>query len=226
MIERDIKTAEGGKSRVFGILDGSLKRRPISVEKHQKLAQAFAASDSYSDLGNADLVIEAVFEDMDVKKQVFAQIEAAAKSDAILATNTSYLDVNEIAASIGNPARVIGLHFFSPAHIMKLLEIVVPDGIDDVTLATAVSFAKSLRKIPVLAGVCDGFIANRIMPAYRREAEYMVEDGPCPGMSMRRWSDLDFRWAFSRWVILPGSISLGRCASGHPRPTRTLCGRW
>ncbi|MEO0991033.1 MAG: 3-hydroxyacyl-CoA dehydrogenase family protein, partial [Pseudomonadota bacterium] len=86
----------------------------------------------------------------------------------------------DIAAATANPARVIGLHFFSPAHIMKLLEIVVPDSADDTTLATAVAVAKKLRKVPVIAGVCDGFIANRIMSAYRREAEYMIEDGAMP----------------------------------------------
>ena len=180
MIERDTEAAEAGRSRVHGTLDGSLKRGLISAEKHQKLTGAFAASDRYDDLGNADLVIEAVFEDMNVKKQVFARIEAAARPEAVLATNTSYLDVNEIAAGLDNPARAVGLHFFSPAHIMKLLEIVVPESVGDETLATAVSFAKGLRKIPVLAGVCDGFIANRIMSAYRREAEYMIEDGAMP----------------------------------------------
>ncbi|EBA06848.1 3-hydroxyacyl-CoA dehydrogenase NAD-binding domain-containing protein [Sagittula stellata] len=180
MIERDADAAEAGKARVSGTLDGSLKRGLISTEQHDSMTRAFAASDSYSALGDTDLVIEAVFEDMEVKKKVFAQIEAAVGPDAIIATNTSYLDVNEIAASTGTPSRVVGLHFFSPAHIMKLLEIVVPDGVSDQTLATAVAFAKSLRKIPVLAGVCDGFIANRIMSAYRREAEYMIEDGALP----------------------------------------------
>ncbi|MEM9578575.1 MAG: 3-hydroxyacyl-CoA dehydrogenase NAD-binding domain-containing protein [Pseudomonadota bacterium] len=180
MTERDAEAAANGKARVLATLDGSLKRGLIGAEKHRQLKLAFAASDSYSDLGDADLVIEAVFEEMDVKKEVFARIEDAARPDAILATNTSYLDVNEIAAGTSSPARVIGLHFFSPAHIMKLLEIVVPDSTSDETLATALAFAKGLRKIPVLSGVCDGFIANRIMSAYRREAEYMIEDGAMP----------------------------------------------
>lgn len=180
MVERDMQAAEAGRDRVLATLDGSLKRGLITQDKHQKLTAAFAASDSYGDLGEADLIIEAVFEDMAVKKQVFSQIEAVAKSDAILATNTSYLDVNEIAAQLQDPGRAIGLHFFSPAHIMKLLEIVVHDTVSDETLATAVQFAKGLRKIAVSAGVCDGFIANRIMSTYRREAEYMIEDGALP----------------------------------------------
>ncbi len=180
LIERDAEAAEAAKARVLDTLDGSLKRALVSAETHERLTQSISASGSYADLGTADLVIEAVFEDMEVKKQVFAQTEAVARPDAILATNTSYLDVNEIAAGLKDPGRAIGLHFFSPAHIMKLLEIVVPDRVDDETLATAAAFARSLRKIPVLAGVCDGFIANRIMSAYRREAEYMIEDGAMP----------------------------------------------
>ncbi|MEM9342607.1 MAG: 3-hydroxyacyl-CoA dehydrogenase NAD-binding domain-containing protein [Pseudomonadota bacterium] len=180
MIERDAEAVAAGIDRVTGILDGSLKRGLITAEKHQRVVSAFSASDDYAALHEADLIVEAVFEDMDVKKQVFARIEAVAKPDAILATNTSYLDVNEIAATLKAPARAIGLHFFSPAHIMKLLEIVIPDSASDTTLATSIAFAKALRKIPVLAGVCDGFIANRIMSAYRREAEYMIEDGALP----------------------------------------------
>ena len=180
MIERDAEAASGGRERVEAILAGSLKRGLINAETHAALVGAFSASGSYGDLTEADLIIEAVFEEMTVKKTVFAHIEAVAKPDAVLASNTSYLDVNEIAKATSKPARVIGLHFFSPAHIMKLLEIVVSDVVDDTTLATAVTFAKSLRKIPVLAGVCDGFIANRIMSAYRREAEYMIEDGAMP----------------------------------------------
>lgn len=180
MIERDNSAVEAGASRVASILDGSLKRGLICKDKHQQLTSAFNASSSYADLGTSDLIIEAVFEEMRVKKEVFAQIEVVAKPDAILASNTSYLDVNEIAASTSSSHRVIGLHFFSPAHIMKLMEVVVTSSCDDATLATAVSFSKALHKIPVLAGVCDGFIANRIMSAYRREAEYMIEDGAMP----------------------------------------------
>ncbi|WP_421850454.1 3-hydroxyacyl-CoA dehydrogenase NAD-binding domain-containing protein [Oricola sp.] len=210
MSERDAEAAAAGKSRVEAILDGSLKRGLISDTAHAAMLARFAASDNHDSLASADLVIEAVFEDMAVKKEVFARLDAIAKPGAILATNTSYLDVNEIAAVAGDPARVIGLHFFSPAHIMKLLEIVVPDAASDQTLATAVAFAKRLRKIAVLAGVCDGFIANRIMSAYRAEAEYMLEDGALPWQidkamtgfglpmgifSMQDLAGLDIGWA-------------------------------
>ncbi len=180
LVERDTPAAEAGADRVKKILDGSRARGLLSAERHAQVLDAFLASSRYPDLAGADLVIEAVFEDMAVKKEVMAQLKAHTRPDAILATNTSYLDVAEIAGSIDAADRVIGLHFFSPAHIMKLLEVVVPTGLDPQVLASGVAFARSLGKIPVLAGVCDGFIANRIMSAYRREAEYMLEDGALP----------------------------------------------
>ena len=180
MVERDLDAANAGAARVEGIIGGSLKRGLISQTRHDTLLQNFTTASTYASLATADLVIEAVFEDMDVKKQVFAALEAACKPEAVLATNTSYLDVNEIAASVKDPSRVVGLHFFSPAHIMKLLEIVVPETVADDVLATALQLAKSLGKLPVLAGVCDGFIANRIMSSYRREADYLLEDGALP----------------------------------------------
>ena len=180
LLERDDAAAQLGHGRLLNILSESLKRGLISVEQHAQMLACFGTTTDYDALKNASLVIEAVFEDMGVKKEVFAQLDAVVKPDAILATNTSYLDVNEIAAAVSEPGRVIGLHFFSPAHIMKLLEIVVPDQVADDVLATSVALAKRLRKIPVLAGVCDGFIGNRIMSAYRRECDYMLEDGAFP----------------------------------------------
>jgi 3-hydroxyacyl-CoA dehydrogenase len=180
MVERDREAANLGQNRVLAILDSSRKRGVITANRHAALFNAFATSDSYGDFGEADLVIEAVFEDMDVKKSVFAALEKHTPPKAILATNTSYLDVNDIAAGLTDPTRVVGLHFFSPAHIMKLLEVVVAKRTDNNVLSTVVRFAKRLRKLPVLSGVCDGFIANRIMSAYRRECEYMLEDGALP----------------------------------------------
>ena len=180
LLERDDVAAELGQDRVLNVLSGSLKRGLVSDEDHAQMLTGFRTVTDYVALKNASMVIEAVFEDMGVKKDVFAQLDAVVQPDAILATNTSYLDVNEIAAAVSEPGRVIGLHFFSPAHIMKLLEIVVPDQVADDVLATSVALAKRLRKIPVLAGVCDGFIGNRIMSAYRRECDYMLEDGAFP----------------------------------------------
>lgn len=180
MVERDAAAAETGRMRVESSLDGSRKRGLVSEQAYADMIAAFRATTGYDALDRADLVIEAVFEDMDVKKEVFRALDAATRPDAVLATNTSYLDVDEIADAVADPSRVLGLHFFSPAHIMKLLEIVVPDKVADDVLATGVALAARLKKIAVLAGVCDGFIANRIMSAYRRECEYMLEDGALP----------------------------------------------
>ncbi|MCK0126579.1 3-hydroxyacyl-CoA dehydrogenase NAD-binding domain-containing protein [Gelidibacter sp. F2691] len=180
MVERDQEAADAGAERVAKTLKGSLDRGVISQSEFAAMQAAFQSSTDYGDFAPADLVIEAVFEDFEVKAEVFAKIEKVVRPDAIIATNTSYLDVSKLAQGLTHPARVLGLHFFSPAHIMKLLEIVVPETVSDTALAGAVGFGKRLRKVSVLAGVCDGFIANRIMSAYRRECEFMLEDGALP----------------------------------------------
>lgn len=180
MLERNSDAARAGTERVRAILDGSLERGKLTEATYADRLAAFTTQTAYAALADADLVIEAVFEDMEIKQSVFAQLEQVMRPDAVLASNTSYLDIRAMAAATAHPGRVLGLHFFSPAHIMKLLEIVVPDGLDDHVLATGIALARRLGKIPVLAGVCDGFIANRIMSAYRREAEYMLEDGALP----------------------------------------------
>ncbi len=204
MIERNAEAAAAGGERVKGILSGSQKRGLIDQSKYDALLAAFTTSEGYDALSDADLVIEAVFEDMGVKKEVFADLDAVVKPQAVLASNTSYLDVNEIAASTTNPSRVIGLHFFSPAHIMKLLEVVVPDPVSDEVLATGISFAKAMRKIPVLAGVCDGFIANRIMSTYRRECEYMLEDGALPWQVDQAMTEFGLPMGIFQMVDLAG----------------------
>jgi 3-hydroxyacyl-CoA dehydrogenase len=131
-------------------------------------------------LAEADLVIEAVFENMDLKKEIFKKLDAVAKPGAILATNTSTLDINEIAAVTKRPQDVIGLHFFSPANVMRLLEIVRADKTADDVLVTALALARKARKVGVVARVCYGFIGNRIMDPYGREAERCVLEGATP----------------------------------------------
>jgi 3-hydroxyacyl-CoA dehydrogenase len=125
-------------------------------------------------------VIEAAFEDMDVKQAIFRELDKVAKPDAVLATNTSYLDVGAIADVTGRPGHVIGLHFFSPAHIMKLLEVVVQSKARPEAVATGFALGRKLGKIAVRAQVCDGFIGNRILSAYRKQGEYLVDDGATP----------------------------------------------
>ncbi len=181
LIEMTKKGAAAAKSRIVSNLSGALKRGKISHEQHDRImAEALKLSTSYRDLGTADVIIEAVFEDMEVKKQVFAQIKDIAKPSAVLASNTSYLDINEIAASTGRSQDVIGLHFFSPAHVMKLLEVVVGDDTALEVVATGFSLSKRLGKISVRSGVCDGFIGNRILSNYRAAADHMILEGASP----------------------------------------------
>lgn len=181
MIERDSAAAEAGAGRVKGILEGSVKRGKLSADKFDDiLNNKFRASDTYGALSAVDLVIEAAFEEIGVKKQIFAELDRVCKEGAILASNTSYLDVNEIAASTSRPSDVIGLHFFSPAHVMKLLEVVVADQTAADVVATGFALGKVMRKIAVRSGVCDGFIGNRILKTYRTSADHMVLDGASP----------------------------------------------
>ena len=134
----------------------------------------------YNAIAQADLVIEAVFERMDVKKLVFTQLEKVMKPSAILATNTSTLDVNTIAASIGAPERVVGMHFFSPANVMRLLEVVRGAKTSHAVLATVMNLAKRIKKVAVVSGVCDGFIGNRMLEEYVRQSLFLLEEGALP----------------------------------------------
>jgi 3-hydroxyacyl-CoA dehydrogenase len=135
---------------------------------------------SYDDLKDADIVIEAVFEEMDIKKEVFRKLDAVAKPEAILATNTSTLDVDEIAAATRRPEKVIGTHFFSPANVMRLLENVRGKKSSKETIATVMALSKKIGKIGVLVGVCDGFVGNRMLAAYLRQANALVMEGALP----------------------------------------------
>ena len=181
LIEMKDEAAKAAHERISGNLQGALKRGKIDQAKFDKLTgEALTVSTDYASLSDVDLVVEAVFEDMDVKKQVFGKLDAVCKPGCVLASNTSYLDVDEIAASTSRPADVIGLHFFSPAHVMKLLEVVVADKTAPEVVATGFALGKALGKISVRAGVCDGFIGNRILATYRTAADHMVLDGASP----------------------------------------------
>jgi 3-hydroxyacyl-CoA dehydrogenase len=132
------------------------------------------------DLGAADVVIEAVFEELPLKKEVFGRLDRACKPEAILATNTSTLDVDAIAAATSRPEQVIGTHFFSPANVMKLMENVRGARTSPETIATVMKLSKKLGKVGVLVGVCDGFVGNRMLYAYRRQADFLLEEGALP----------------------------------------------
>lgn len=181
LIERDEEAAANARAGIANTLTDSVKRGKLKPERREALlADALTTSDDYVTLADADLVIEAVFESMDVKKDVFTKLDAVCKPGAVLATNTSYLDVDEIAAITRRPADVIGLHFFSPAHVMRLLEIVVAAKTAPDVVAAGFALAKALKKVPVRAGVCDGFIGNRILKTYRTAGDHMVLEGASP----------------------------------------------
>ncbi len=147
-------------------------------------------SESYQDLADADLVVEAAFESMQVKKEIFGQLQVVCKPETILASNTSYLDINSIAAATQRPDKVLGMHFFSPAHVMKLLEVVRTADTSDQTLATAMAVGKIIGKISVAVGVCYGFVGNRMYSCYGREANALLLEGATPSQidaAMQSW---------------------------------------
>jgi 3-hydroxyacyl-CoA dehydrogenase len=181
LIERDQDAAAKAAGTISDLADGSVKRGKLTQEKRDALVgSSFRAVTDYAALSDVDLVVEAVFESMEVKQDVFTKLDAVCKPGAVLATNTSYLDIDEIAAMTSRPQDVIGLHFFSPAHIMKLLEVVVADKTAPEVVATGFALAKTLKKIAVRAGVCDGFIGNRMLAVYRAAADHMILDGASP----------------------------------------------
>ena len=143
-------------------------------------------------VASADFVIEAVFEEMALKLETFARLDAICKPEAIIASNTSYLDVNRIAAATGRPSQVLGTHFFSPANVMRLLEVVRTDGVSDEVLVTALTLGRRMGKVPVVSGVCNGFIGNRMLEGYLREAAFLVEEGALPQDVDRVLTDFGF----------------------------------
>ena len=180
LLETDEDGVARAQANVGKLIDAGVSRGRLTEEAAQALRDRLTCTTDYSSAANAPLAIEAAFEDMAVKKEIFAKLDAALSPDAILATNTSYLDVDEIAASTEDPSRVLGLHFFAPAHIMRLLEIVKGAKTSPEALATGYALGKLLRKVPVLAGVCDGFIGNRIYSRYREAADTVFMDGSTP----------------------------------------------
>ena len=180
VIERDAAAAEAARARVASVYARHLKRATLSDDEKTTRMARVAVTHDWDTLGGCTLAIEAAFEDMAVKRDIFARLEALLPPGAILATNTSYLDIDALAASTSRPADVLGLHFFAPANLMRLLEIVRAAQTAPDALVTALTLAARLKKQPVVAGVCDGFIGNRIYAAYRRHVEYLLEDGAMP----------------------------------------------
>jgi 3-hydroxyacyl-CoA dehydrogenase len=169
-----------GVARIRENYEGQVKKGRMKPDDAKAKGALLTPTLSYADVGGADIVIEAVFEEMGIKENVFRTLDGVMKPGAILATNTSTLDVDRIAAVTKRPADVIGTHFFSPANIMKLLEVVRGKATAKDVLATTMKLAKALRKTAVVSGVCDGFIGNRMIEQYSRQAMFMVEEGASP----------------------------------------------
>ncbi len=180
VLETSSDNLERGMSTVRKNYQRTVDKGRLSQEDMDERLNLIEGVVDYGALGDADMVIEAVFEDMDVKKEVFGALERVTQGDTVLATNTSTLDVNDIARATSRSGAVLGTHFFSPANVMKLLEVVRADETSDEALATALSLAKKMRKVPVVVGVCDGFVGNRMIHKYTREANFLVEEGALP----------------------------------------------
>ncbi len=180
LIEQDEPALSRGIDRIEKMLADDVASGRCSTSESAGRRAALTGSIALADLGDCDLIIEAAFEDLAVKQDLFARLDAVARPDAVLATNTSYLDIAAIAAATHRPESVIGLHFFSPANVMKLLEVVRTPQASDQALVTGLKLARQIGKIAVVSGLSEGFIGNRIYSAYRRQCEFMVEEGASP----------------------------------------------
>ncbi|WP_454691977.1 3-hydroxyacyl-CoA dehydrogenase NAD-binding domain-containing protein [Achromobacter aloeverae] len=204
LLEAEAAALERGVGIIRRNYENTMKKGRLTQAQVDERMGLLSTTLKYEDLADADLVIEAVFEDMDVKAKVFRALDAALKPGAILATNTSTLDVNAIAGFVQRPQDVVGLHFFSPANVMKLLEIVRADRTSDEVLATALSLAKAIGKQPVVSGVCDGFIGNRMLNGYRAAAEELLLYGASPAQIDRALENFGFAMGPYRMGDLAG----------------------
>ena len=227
-----VEMAQEALDRGVGVIrknyEASAAKGRFTPEKVEKMMGLLTPSLSMDDLADCDLVIEAVYESMDVKKDVFGKLDKIVKQGAILASNTSYLDVNEIAAATSRPADVLGMHFFSPANVMKLLEVVRGDATALDALATVMALAKKIKKVAVVAGVCHGFIGNRMLSQRQNPANQLLMEGATPaqidkvhtdfGMPMGPFQMADLAGLDIGWHRDPSRIDTIRdamCAAGR-----------
>ena len=180
ILETKQEALDRGVATIRKNYEAQVKKGKLKPEKYNERIALLTTTLSYNDLKNCDLIIEAVFEDIGVKQVVFQQLDAVAKPGAILASNTSTLDVDKIASFTQRPQDVVGMHFFSPANVMKLLEVVRGRETAKDVLATVMKVAKTIRKTAVVSGVCDGFIGNRMIEQYSRQAGFLLEEGCTP----------------------------------------------
>ncbi|MGB6117563.1 MAG: 3-hydroxyacyl-CoA dehydrogenase NAD-binding domain-containing protein [Mesorhizobium sp.] len=196
MSDEALKRGMGVIDKNYGI---SVSRGSLSEENKAKRLSMFTTTTDYNDLADCDLIIEAVFEEMSVKEQVFTTLDKIAKKGAILASNTSYLDVNQIAAFTKRPQDVVGMHFFSPANVMKLLEIVRGEKTAPDVIATALAVGKQIGKVPVVVGVCHGFVGNRMLGSRGVDAEELLLEGATPAQVDKVFTD--FGWPMGTYQM-------------------------
>jgi 3-hydroxyacyl-CoA dehydrogenase len=180
VIETKDEAVEKSREMIFGMFKYQVDKGRLTQEDAWKRANSISFETDYAELGDVDIVVEAVFESMPVKKEVFAKLDAVTKPTAILASNTSTLDIDEIASATKRPDKVLGLHFFAPANIMKLLEVVRGKETSPQTLTTGIALGKKLRKVAVVSGNAFGFIGNRMLFEYEAQAVQLAEEGVSP----------------------------------------------
>lgn len=180
LLESNEANLQRGLEKIRQHYDGAVKRGRVDRKTADQRLSLIQPTLMYEDLATADLVIEAAFEDIAVKEEVFRRLDAIVRDGAILASNTSYLDLNRIASFTRRPQDVVGMHFFSPANVMRLLEVVRGEQTAQDVLATAIKVGRSIGKTPVLCGACDGFIGNRMLARRTREAYFLLEEGATP----------------------------------------------
>ncbi|MCP3709006.1 3-hydroxyacyl-CoA dehydrogenase NAD-binding domain-containing protein [Paraburkholderia sp. CNPSo 3274] len=205
LLETKQEALDRGLTTVRKNYEAQVKKGKLTQEKVETRMALISPTLSYDDLKQADLIIEAVFEELGVKEQVFKRLDEVARAGAILASNTSTLDVDKIAAFTKRPQDVVGLHFFSPANVMKLLEVVRGKETAKDVLATVMQITKKIRKTAVVSGVCDGFIGNRMIEQYVRQALYMLEEGALPAQVDRAIEKFGFAMGPFRMSDLAGN---------------------
>ena len=219
VVEADTQALKNGLKLIRNTYAGSVTRANLSRSDMDAALGLISGTTDYSDIADADIIIEAVFEDMELKKQIFSKLDNVCKPGAILATNTSSLDINEIATATTRPGDVIGTHFFSPANIMKLMENVRGDKTSPEVIATVMKLSKVINKIGVMVGVCDGFVGNRMLYAYRTQAEFLLEEGALPHQIDKVIYDFGFPMGPFAMGDLAG-LDVGYLVRQHRRQTR------
>jgi 3-hydroxyacyl-CoA dehydrogenase len=205
LLETKQEALDRGLATIRKNYESAVKKGRLTAEKLEERMALIAPTLAYEDLKDADLIIEAVFEELSVKEQVFSKLDQVAKKGAILASNTSTLDVDKIAVFTKRPEDVVGMHFFSPANVMKLLEVVRGAKTSKDVLATVMQLAKKIKKTAVVSGVCDGFIGNRMIEQYLRQALFMLEEGALPAQVDRAIEKFGFAMGPFRMSDLAGN---------------------